>query len=193
MEFVECFYGGKTYDIGKQIENTGPCSMCSCLKQSGLSKSKITCNEIDCPEMMNRGTSHMLTSQGNDSRKCYMAYKTSECCGTNTCLVKQPIKPPLTCSYGGKTYREGERIYIDCISCVCGPDFDPNSVENSTACNKGSCYFQIDLLLKGCAPVYVPDGCCAIEYHCRKYIFMNLFDFPIYHNLFSPKSEPIQL
>ncbi|XP_074600647.1 uncharacterized protein LOC141854745 [Brevipalpus obovatus] len=165
----KCLYGGKSYDVGQLIDTIGPCQQCTCFMRPDSNETWIACLHIECPEQL-AGPQVLLQYVNytiDDPQKCYLIYEPNVCCGTLRCPRSKEVGQPHTCRSGDTTYREGERMYIgNCRACTCRADLDVNSTSDNGACHKESCYMDIDMLKRGCVPVYVEDGCCAIQYHC---------------------------
>lgn len=111
-----------------------------------------------------------------DSDKCFIAYEPNQCCGKVKCPEEPKVEVAYTCNVDGKEYREGEHIYLDdCNLCVCKPDFNSSYATNNPYCHRVLCHFNLDLLATGCIPVFVGNGCCAIDHHCRKCFTLFVF------------------
>lgn len=121
-------------------------------------------------------------------RQCYFAYQLDQCCGQSTCQTNQTAAAPTaavaataatvlptSCSFEGRRYLPGQRIYSDeqhlsCNYCICQAGFDPASFGTGPACTRIDCNsVEMEQRLRaGCTPIYHQRGCCPIDYHCRE-------------------------
>lgn len=85
------------------------------------------------------------------------------------------------CEFEGKTYKEGERIYPDseqCYECLCAQNFNATlKLSENPNCMLIDCGIELRNLKRlrdGCIPIYFKNGCCPIEFKCRKLIISQI-------------------
>ncbi|CAG2105395.1 unnamed protein product [Medioppia subpectinata] len=97
------------------------------------------------------------------------------CCGRQVCsnttqTQNQPKRDDKVCTYGGRQYRRGERIYPDednCKICHCDEHWDDSNPLNTLSCHQHQCKLQLNRdFAQGCLPIYHEGSCCPIEYKC---------------------------
>lgn len=79
------------------------------------------------------------------------------------------------CEFEGKTYKNGERIYPNsepCYECLCTEHFNATlKMSENPSCMPIDCGIELRYLQRlrdGCIPIYFKNGCCPIEFKCRK-------------------------
>jgi len=159
-----CDYKGRFYEINQEVPVDDPCRQaCICVNSNDLvnnSKPAIVCAEVEC-------FGDLSIAPNN----CYNFYEFGKCCSTRReCPTPEELEDLDKCSYDGKVYKSGQRIYPKedpCLECICNKDWNQNSPLNSTACRKLNCEFELNAMSKeGCIPIYHKETCCPINYHC---------------------------
>ncbi|CAG2160223.1 unnamed protein product [Oppiella nova] len=163
-----CEYEGRIYGVGSRIPVKNVCRMCECRDFGRTTRevsAQIDCGiGVECPE-----EAFGLKPQPN----CYFAYERDRCCGQQVCENPlHPKKSTKVCTYKGRRYRLGEKIYPEednCKICYCNEDWSDTDPLNSLSCRTHSCDLQLDKdFVSGCLPVYHESSCCPIEYKCPK-------------------------
>lgn len=77
------------------------------------------------------------------------------------------------CRYGERLYQLGWNIAIrddPCLRCVCDERWDDRTPTDSLSCHRIDCEPQLQSKLRaGCRPIYSPEQCCPVDYHCREW------------------------
>ncbi|CAG2101134.1 unnamed protein product [Medioppia subpectinata] len=165
-----CQFGGRVFPVGSRIPVQNPCRICECRdfgRTRGQVMAEIDCGVgIECPE-----EAFGLKPEPN----CYFAYERDRCCGRQVCAnttrtQNQPKRDDKVCTYGGRQYRRGERIYPDednCKICHCDEHWDDSHPLNTLSCHRHQCELQLNRdFAQGCLPIYHEGSCCPIEYKC---------------------------
>ncbi len=147
--------------MSESIPNSNECLHCMC---SDAPKPKINCAVSEC-----------FGDWRPQKPNCYRFYEEGKCCSRSECLTDEQFGSVKTCSYDGKNYKYGEKIYPkedSCISCICGEKWNQSDPLNSKACKRNECDFELESKWKereGCTPIYHQKTCCPVDYHCRKF------------------------
>jgi len=173
QEQKQCFYGNRTYRPKESISQAtvdSPCSM-SCFCDNSFRAEdgpRITCAEVDCPSY----------PEGDD---CVPINKNGGCCSDYYCPSSAPPEgpKPVTCTYKGKSYVEGQIIDPDdypCITCHCSKNFKGVLTTEGGVCKEVNCGVSIhnqQKLVGQCLPKFYRtssgrQSCCPIEWNCSK-------------------------
>lgn len=127
----------------------------------------FNCANIECPDLFNR-----------PPEDCVLQYSHDKCCSDSMVCGKVEVDKLHKCHYRGMDYSKGQKIYpndFPCYQCICDEKFDNSTmISANEQCRKIDCGIELrylERLQKGCVPVYFGDnGCCPIEFKCRKYI-----------------------
>ncbi|CAL8109619.1 unnamed protein product [Orchesella dallaii] len=170
----QCYFGNRTYSVSDSIPEItadSPCSM-GCFCAGGYpegSPPRITCAQVDCQPYPSGGG-------------CVPVRKSElDCCSDYYCAGKGDSNQtaPITCSYNGKDYVEGQIIYPDdypCITCHCNKNWKGKLTTEGGVCREVNCglaiYNQLNLVNK-CEPQFYTtskgkQSCCPIEWKCNK-------------------------
>ncbi len=152
--------------MGETIPTQNPCRICEC-RYVGRDVD-IDCSvQIECPD---ETFGYKITTD------CYGFHEHNKCCAREECPAKgigRSVRTGKVCTYKGKQYRLGEKISTDgqkCMSCICSEEWNDRNPLDSYSCKKIECDLELSERLRaGCTPVYHEDGCCPIDYNCRKF------------------------
>lgn len=184
----KCYYKGNVINPGDDVDKEllkGFCIGASFCDSQG----KFVYAHKDCAEIFR------VLQPG-----CIRQYSRDKCCsiGTvcgnvtkkkekniNICVIHthclrfviglgEEVKKLATCTFEGKTYHEGERMYPSdpkhkCYLCYCENNYQNKPIEQNKNCVKVNCNIELletDNIKNKCVPVYHKDVCCPYDWRC---------------------------
>jgi len=158
-----CIVGNKYYAANEDIPYDDPCTVsCRCVMHSQLTKPYVECVSVECPELFNDNMS---------GKHCSKTYQSDKCCSTGEICNGTSLQSEVaSCEYGGKSYLQGNEMYLDdvCKRCICTSDFTGSDSASCEYINCGIPYHYNDEVNRGCSIIYTSKGkCCPIpEFIC---------------------------
>ncbi|XP_069973098.1 kielin/chordin-like protein isoform X2 [Penaeus vannamei] len=155
QDSTRCYYRGSFYLPGEEVPLRNPClGTCRCVLGA---LPAIEC-QSECQDMDQPGPG------------CRHLFNPGVCCPhAQNCEQSAPVDPrdKVTCSWGNKTYLEGERMTSDdlsCQACVCTSSFTITGY----GCYKMDCGLEryISKLRSGCTPIFYEKKCCPTDWLC---------------------------
>lgn len=138
---------------------------------SSSKPASFVCAHYDCAEYFGRG-----------DPDCTLTYNEDSCCSTGRVCGEAKAKADK-CYLEGKEYIVGQRIYPASrasYKCLCRHGFDNSTIVGNPNCKEMKCGFEMhygNQLRDGCIPIYYDNNKrCAIDWRCRKFNFLPVFN-----------------
>ncbi|XP_067006960.2 kielin/chordin-like protein isoform X2 [Anabrus simplex] len=166
----KCTFQGRQFDDGEflptDVRLSGCKFGCVCYASNDTQPGTFNCPEVDCPH-------YQPLKPG-----CIRAFSSLDTCCPTQIVCENEVN--ITCSYGGKTFLEGEIFHPEsqrCLMCRCQDNFGltgerdgrPKTLSEGGSCQPIPCNIgvvKMEEVNQRCAPIFMTHACCPWEFYC---------------------------